>query len=365
MGFSTALLVVSLAAALGALATTRFRVPVALSEVLAVAGAAGAIGVVGAFTTGAGTTHGVFGLAHLLWLLLVVAVPLVLCTWSVFEWRERGRSRVATALGAAGLIVAGLGIWGTHIEPNWLRVDFQVLQSSSVTGRVRVGVLADMQTPNVGGHERNAVNTLLQQSPDLILVPGDLYQGSPATIAANANDFVTLLTQLVEGAELVVVVSGDAGDSSVLEPMTIAAGATYLDNATINTTVAGVDLRIAGVEVHGRLPGRASTLAGLTNQSDRLTLLVSHRPDVVYELARTADVDLIVSGHTHGGQVALPLLGPLVTFSDVPRHVAAGGLAEIEDFPIYVSTGVGLERRGAPQVRFGVRPSIGIIDIVP
>ncbi|MDE0223120.1 MAG: hypothetical protein OXJ90_27900, partial [Spirochaetaceae bacterium] len=49
----------------------------------------------------------------------------------------------------------------------------------------------------------------------------------------------------------------------------------------------------------------------------------------------------------------------------VPRHVAAGGLHELYGTPIYVSTGVGRERGNAPQLRLGVRPSIGIIDLVP
>lgn len=59
----------------------------------------------------------------------------------------------------------------------------------------------------------------------------------------------------------------------------------------------------------------------------------------------------------------MPGFGPLVTLSRVPRHVAAGGLHTVADTPIYVGTGVGLERGQAPQVRLFSRPSVGIVTL--
>ena len=59
----------------------------------------------------------------------------------------------------------------------------------------------------------------------------------------------------------------------------------------------------------------------------------------------------------------LPFIGPPITMSEVPRDVAAGGLHELDGVPLYLSNGVGMERATAPQVRFGDRPSVGVVTL--
>ena len=93
--------------------------------------------------------------------------------------------------------------------------------------------------------------------------------------------------------------------------------------------------------------------------------MVSHRPDPVLSLPDGSAVDLLISGHTHGGQVSLPGIGPLVARSELPRVVVSGGLHLVNGHPVYVSTGVGVERGQAPPIRFRSRPSVGVLTIVP
>lgn len=59
----------------------------------------------------------------------------------------------------------------------------------------------------------------------------------------------------------------------------------------------------------------------------------------------------------------MPGFGPLMTLSEVPRGVARGGPHEMDGNPLYVSTGVGMERRQAPQVRLFSRPSVGVLEL--
>jgi predicted MPP superfamily phosphohydrolase len=74
-------------------------------------------------------------------------------------------------------------------------------------------------------------------------------------------------------------------------------------------------------------------------------------------------IDLALAGHTHGGQVVVPFFGPLLTLSDVPRHVAAGGVHELGPVRVHVSRGVGMERGSAPQIRFFCPPEICLLTL--
>ena len=100
-----------------------------------------------------------------------------------------------------------------------------------------------------------------------------------------------------------------------------------------------------------------------TASPDVVDIVLAHSPDVVLNLRSAANIDLVVSGHTHGGQIRLPIYGPIWNVTELPDEVAAGGLHVVDGVPLYVSTGVGVQRGDSPKVRFGVRPSIGLIEV--
>ncbi len=94
----------------------------------------------------------------------------------------------------------------------------------------------------------------------------------------------------------------------------------------------------------------------------RFSILVGHNPNFALE---EPAADLYLAGHTHGGQVVLPFLGPLITFSDLPNAQVAGRT----DFPngstLIVSQGIGMERYDAPRLRFLCPPELVVIDLMP
>jgi len=363
MGLSTMLLLVAVSTALLPLLSLGINPPGSLRDIEK----SFVIGVValGMGTAATSRFHhlGIFGFAHLVYLLVVVTIPVLLGGWYVLALIRRRRNRRIKLGASVAVLLALLGVWGTHIEPNWLETD-RVALGARVAQPLIIGVLSDVQTPNVGKHEWNAVTELLEAEPDMVMVPGDLFQGNTEVITAAEPGFVELLQALVAKVEVVAVVSGDSDRPEQLQSIVAAAGALYIDNQTMDLQVAGQQIRLAGVSVWPSNE-RLDTLAGLGAPSDGFTILLSHRPDAVFELAPGSDVDLVVSGHTHGGQISLPFFGPPVTLSNVPRSLAAGGLGGVGNYAVYVSTGVGLERGAAPQVRFGVRPSVGVIEVVP
>ena len=302
-----------------------------------------------------------FTLIHVVYVVLTVGVPLAGVIVLIFA-RERSRAIVALCLSVQ--VAIPVGIYATYIEPFWLRTESVTLTVDGVGEGIRVGVLSDLQATAVGPYENEAVDRLIALTPDMVVVPGDLYQFDPDLFGERAPQFSELVRRLVDAVSIVYLVSGNTDTVTGLLRITEGTGAKVLDNQIDTLVLKGSVVSIGGITLFGdervaqRVAERLSDdeLAGVR-------ILLAHKPDAV-ELLEGRSVDLLVSGHTHGGQVSLPLLGPPLTNSRVPRHVAAGGLHELDGTPVYVSTGVGRERGNAPQIRFGVRPSIGIIDLV-
>ena len=89
-------------------------------------------------------------------------------------------------------------------------------------------------------------------------------------------------------------------------------------------------------------------------------IVISHSPDFIDAMPER--VDLVLAGHTHGGQVVIPFFGPPRTASRLPR-LYAGGLNDYRGTPLHVSRGVGMERGFTPPVRFLCPPEICVLDL--
>ena len=119
----------------------------------------------------------------------------------------------------------------------------------------------------------------------------------------------------------------------------------------------GVDIYLAGVDdvIEGQ-PRLHDAL--LTIPAAAPTILLSHNPDII-ETPQIEQVDLVLAGHTHGGQVVLPLFGPAHTQSQhLSRDNVAGYLRRGRTH-IYISRGIG---EGIP-IRFGAPPQIALITL--
>lgn len=93
---------------------------------------------------------------------------------------------------------------------------------------------------------------------------------------------------------------------------------------------------------------------------DAFVLFAYHTPDLIEALETRPD--LYLAGHTHGGQVAMPIYGALITMSQFDKRYEAGRY-EVNGTTLYVNRGIGFEPH-MPRVRFFARPELTIIDIV-
>ena len=94
---------------------------------------------------------------------------------------------------------------------------------------------------------------------------------------------------------------------------------------------------------------------------EKYTLLLYHSPDLMPEASR-AGIDLYLCGHTHGGQIRLPLWGAVVTSSKYGKRYEMG-CYQAGSTTLYVSRGIGLEGKGAPRMRFLCPPEIELFEL--
>lgn len=263
----------------------------------------------------------------------------------------------ALLLGGAGMLA--LGSWASLVEPRTLRaVRYEIASPAWPVDwqPLRIAVLGDLHAarPHVGERRiARIVERLLAERPELVLLPGDFLANRTAFVwPLPAARIARALAPLARAVPTLAVLGNhdlhEARGRSIrtaLEQVGIA----VLENEVVELDLAGRPLQIAGLGCAvSRRADLPAVLAAL--DPERPAILVSHVPDAV---AYVPDhVLLTVAGHTHGGQVRLPGIGPLWTMSALPRRFARGH-HRVGRRHLLVTSGVGTSLL---PVRLGVPP---------
>lgn len=304
-----------------------------------------------------------FGVTHVVWLDLAVVVPLA--GLAVLAHRRLRARRWLVAAAVPALLMAPVAAYASFVEPSRTvveRADVPLAAQRAGDRPVRVAVVSDIQFEWLGGHEREAVDAVMAQRPDVILLTGDVHQGSAAGFARQLPAIRALLARL-RAPGGVYAVQGDAEGLPKARRIYAGTGIRLLVNRSTRVRARDRVLTVAGIELNYRSDRARATMAALERApgSRDARILVAHRPDAVYGLAPRPRVDLTVAGHTHGGQFQLPFIGAPRTASRVPRAVGSGGLHAIAGRRIYVSRGLGMERGQAPSLRLGAPPEVSVL----
>ncbi len=279
-----------------------------------------------------------------------VWVPVVL---SAAAWLLRTRRGWAIAAGAVVVVLCATAVSAFLVEPHRLEERTVRIESSKVKAPLKIALLADLQTDSIGEYERDVVRRMMAAKPDLILHAGDYLQiygkGRAEQVAKMRELFKDVTAPLG-----IYAVQGnvDPDDWTTL----FESGVTCMHRT--ESVVTG-KIRITGLSLKDSF--EASTHP-VERDDGRFHIVMGHAPD--FALANPP-ADLIVAGHTHGGQVQLPFIGPLITLSDVPRSWAHGVTSFPDGRTLVVSRGVGMERGHAPRLRFLCRPELVYIEVVP
>ena len=269
-----------------------------------------------------------------------------------------------TVLIVSVLVILCLGIWTL-----WGNIALEVNEYEIVSDRIpeafagfRIAQVSDLHNKDFGEGYGQLLTLLSEINPDIIVVTGDLIDSRQTDLDV-ALEFAWQAGKIAR----VYYVSGNhearVPEYEDLKTGLVKAGVVILENQKVEITREGESITLMGIDdpsfQEDYLFGDSESVArqaieNLQNESDGYTILLSHRPEL-FDLYVETEMDLVFSGHAHGGQFRLPFVGGLVAPNQgfFPKYDA--GLFSEGSTNMIVSRGVG---NSIIPIRFNNRPEI-------
>jgi predicted MPP superfamily phosphohydrolase len=262
-------------------------------------------------------------------------------------------------LGIAASVYAALFTiavaWAFLVEPQWVSVEKTRIElSGPLLGRPALKILhvTDLHLDEFGGPEERLLEIAARERPDLVLLTGDY---------VNRREALSLLIRLLRGLAAPLGVFGVEGHHDHKYRIAQAfeeGGATLLRDEFVILSGGGRPVVVAGLSMH---PSRPLAEILRTAPPDAYRIVLHHAPEAADRLL-PGQAGLYLCGHTHGGQIRVPGLGPLL-----PAWRASGGFERGEtargDTVVIVNRGMGMSAGPLPQARLFSRPEIRVVTI--
>ena len=274
------------------------------------------------------------------------------------------------------VIIAAWSCWGLLGSKYGLEVTNYVLSSPKLTAPIRVVQLTDLHNSEFGESNERLVRMVKKQNPDLILMTGDMLNGR--------EDETEIAVNLVRRLTGVAPVYFSYGNHEVTHERTFArdltalfeeAGATVLDRTYKDVTVNGQTIRLGGIYGYclpekyyssGEAKRWECEYLKEFQDTESYTLLLAHLPTcwIRNDNLDIWKIDCVFSGHEHGGQIRLPLIGGLYAPDQGFLPGRSSGIYTSQDGRrvMVLSRGLG---SGVGVPRFNNVPEIVVADILP
>ena len=203
----------------------------------------------------------------------------------------------------------------------------------------------------------DVVEKVNQQSPDLIVITGDIIDHE--TLISEIPAYVELLGQL-EAKQGVYAVLGNHDhwkDPDLVRQMLEQSRITDLCNRTMTFMREGYQLHLCGLDDYSERMQDLDAVLDMLPE-DGCAVLLMHEPDYADISAATGRFALQLSGHSHGGQVYIPFYGPPITPQYAQKYPR--GLYDVNGMTLYTNSGIGMVR---PFIRFNCRPEVAVFTL--
>ena len=260
-----------------------------------------------------------------------------------------------------GVAAAGVGAFTGSLAHGYLYERFHIgltRETLAVSGLppalagLRIGLVTDFHRSETVSHEMvdRAVRMVMAEAPDLVILGGDYVTWGDRRFVGPAADALAPLS----APHGVFAVLGNHDNDRDMPAALTSKGFVVLRDARTRLTVRGETLDLAGIRYW---TSRLSEIAYVLRGASPNVILLAHTPKRLIEAAALA-VPLVLSGHTHGGQIVLPLVGA-VAAREFP---VIAGIGRRDSTAIFVSRGVGTVYI---PVRLNCPPEVAILTLQP
>jgi predicted MPP superfamily phosphohydrolase len=261
------------------------------------------------------------------------------------------KAALAASIGA-GTGAAAPGFLYERFDLSLTRVAFPVAGLPEALRGLRIGFLTDIHRSATVSHDTiaAAVRMLMAERPDLIVLGGDYVSFADRRYMRPAAEALAPLS----APSGVLAVLGNHDDDHDMPAALVANGFTVLRDARTRLTVRGEPMDFVGIRYWTH---KVTDIVHLMHGALPHAILLAHTPKRLIEAQQLA-IPAVISGHTHGGQIVLPILGP-VAAREFP---VIAGLERKQGTTIFVSRGVGTVYI---PIRINCPPEVAVLTLEP
>ena len=278
------------------------------------------------------------------------------------------KKRIIVLVVVAAILLALIiwTVWGnTALEFNTYTISSERLPE--VFDGYRIAHVSDLHNAEMGKNNEKLLDMLRDAGPDIIAITGDIIDSRNTNVEI-ALEFTKAAMEIAPCYYVTGNHEARVSEYDELKEGLIEQGVVVLDDERIEIELSGETIALLGVNDPSfetdYLFGDSETvmknrLQEISDTENKFTILLSHRPEL-FEIYADNNVDLVLSGHAHGGQFRLPFVGGLVAPNQglFPKYDA--GLYTEENTNMIVSRGIG---NSILPFRFNNRPEVILIEL--
>ncbi len=256
------------------------------------------------------------------------------------------------------------GVWSFYFEPYEIKienVELEIKNLPSVFNGLKIIHLSDFHSKNFGKREKNVLEIVETLKPDFVFITGDVVDWTSRNFEA-IQPFWEELGQNYPGRIFGVYGNHDHRNIKFrkLEKFLKESGIEFLKNESRKIELNNDFIYLIGVDdPHDGYDDLTKAMAGLDSGS--IKILLAHSPEIVRKIKnQNLRIDLILVGHTHGGQINIPILVDLILPLKYDKQYKKGFFKE-DSISMHVSRGIG---PSVLPLRFNSFPEITLIKLI-